>query len=137
MPQKKQNSGQDTDLLIKAIDTLMPDLLKKAVLISIGGILLTEETIRKILKELKISKEIISIIVQQSNKAKDEMVRILSAEFRTLLQNVNIKNEFKNMLKDFKVRIQMEVDFENKKTGKTYLKIRSRKKKNGPENKNP
>jgi hypothetical protein len=131
---KKNILKEDPDLLIKAIDTLMPDVLKKAVLISIGGILLTEETIRKILGELKISKEIVSVIVQQSNKAKDEIVRILSGEFRALLQNVNVKNEIKNMLKDFKVRVQMEVDFESKKTGKTYLRIKSKKKKQAEKN---
>lgn len=126
---KKNTRQEDPDLLIKAIDTLMPDVVKKAVLISIGGILLTEETIRKILSELKISKEIVTAFVQQSNRAKDEIVRILSGEFRTLLQSVNLKKEAKNLLKDLKVRIQMEVDFESKKSGKSYLRIKSRKKK--------
>jgi hypothetical protein len=126
---KKNTLPDDPDLLIKAIDALMPDVVKKAVLISIGGILLTEETIRKILSELKISKEIVTAFVQQSNKAKDEVVRILSSEFRTLLQSVNVKKEIKNMLKDLKVRVQMEVDFESKQSGKSYLRIQSRKKK--------
>ncbi|MCU0599629.1 MAG: hypothetical protein MUE70_10295 [Desulfobacterales bacterium] len=129
MIRKKKNNYEDPDMLIKAIDTLMPDILKKAVLISIGGILLTEETIRKILGDLKISKEIISIIVQQSNKAKDEIVRVLSGEFRTIFRSVNLKNEIHKMLKDLKVRVQMEVDFESQKTGKSYLKIQSKKKK--------
>jgi hypothetical protein len=129
MTRKKINNSEDPDMLIKAIDTLMPDILKKAVLISIGGVLLTEETIRKILGELKISKEIVSIIVQQSNKAKDEIVRVLSGEFRTIFRSVNLKNEINKMLKDLKVRVQMEVDFESKKKGKSYLKIRSKKKK--------
>jgi hypothetical protein len=116
---------------------MMPDILKKAVLISIGGILLTEETIRKILSDLKISKEIVSVIVLQSNRAKDEIVRILSGEFRTLFRNVNLKNEINKMLKDLKVRVQMEVDFESKKTGKKYIHIRSKKKKQSKASKKP
>jgi hypothetical protein len=131
---KKNTRPDDPDLLVKAIDTLMPDVLKKAVLISIGGILLTEETIRKILSDLKISKEIVTVFVQQSNKAKDEIVRTLSSEFRTLLQSVNVKKEFKNMLKDLKVRVQMEVDFESKQSGKSYLRIKSKKKKQAEKN---
>jgi hypothetical protein len=134
MSRKKINDYEDPDMLVKAIDTMMPDILKKAVLISIGGILLTEETIRKILGELKISKEIVSIIVLQSNRAKDEIVRVLSGEFRTIFKSVNLKNEINKMLKDLKVRVQMEVDFESKKTGKSYLKIRSKKKKQASKN---
>jgi hypothetical protein len=128
MTRKKISDPEDPDMVIKTIQTLMPDILKKAVLISIGGILLTEETIRKILGELKISKEIVSIIVQQSNRAKDEIVRVLSGELRALLHTVNLKHEIHNMLKDLKVRVQMEVDFESKKTGRSFVKIRSKKK---------
>jgi len=120
---KKKNTKENPDVIVRAIDTLMPDILKKALLISIGGVLLTEEAIRKILSELKLSKEIVSAVVLQSNKAKDEIVRIVTREFRSLITKANIDQEIRNILHDVKVRVQMEIDFESKRTGERSISI--------------
>ena len=119
----KKGKKQDSDILSKAMDALMPDLVKKLLLVSIGGVMLTEEAIRKILSELNMSKEIVSVIIQQSNKAKDEVFRMVRSEFRSLIKKVNIENEIKKILQDTKVRVQLEIDFESKKTGDSFLSI--------------
>jgi hypothetical protein len=113
MPGKK-NKKDENDILIKAIDTLVPDMVKKLILVGIGGVMLTEEAVRKILSELNLSKEIVSLVISQTNKAKDEVVRTISEEFRQLIQKVNIKNEINRILKDTKIRVQLEIDFESK-----------------------
>ena len=120
----KKSKKQDSDILSKAMDALMPDLVKKLLLVSIGGVMLTEEAIRKILSELNMSKEIVSVIIQQSNKAKDEVFRMVRSEFRSLIKKVNIENEIKKILQDTTVRVQLEIDFESKKKGDRFLSIR-------------
>ncbi|MBC2717739.1 MAG: hypothetical protein HF978_20745 [Desulfobacteraceae bacterium] len=127
----KKNKKEEPDILIKAIDTLVPDMVKKLILVSIGGVMLTEEAVRKILSELNLSKEIVSLVISQTNKAKDEVVRTVSEEFRQLIQKVNIKNEINRVLKDTKIRVQLEIDFESKSKNDVSLSIHPKiKKKN-------
>lgn len=126
---KKKNKKGEPDILIKAIDTLMPDMVKKLILVSIGGVMLTEEAVRKILSELNLSKEIVSLVISQTNKAKDEVLRTVSEEFRQLFQKVNIKNEIEKVLKDTKIKIQLEIDFESKSKNDVSLSIQPKKKK--------
>jgi len=113
MNQKKKKKDEP-DILIKAIDTLVPDMVKKLILVGIGGVMLTEEAVRKILSELNLSKEIVSLVISQTNKAKDEVVKTVSEEFRQLIKKVNIKNELEKVLKDTKIKVQLEIDFESK-----------------------
>ncbi len=110
----------------------MPDLVKKLILVSIGGVMLTEEAVRKILSELNLSKEIVSLVISQTNKAKDEVVRTVSEEFRQLFRKVNIKNEINKVLKDTKIRVQMEIDFESRNKDDVSFSIIPRIKKKTP-----
>ena len=125
----KKNKKDEPDILLKAIDTLVPDMVKKLILVSIGGVMLTEEAVRKILSELNLSKEIVSLVISQTNKAKDEVVRTVSEEFRELIQKVNIKNEIEKILKDTKIKIQLEIDFESKTKNDVSLSIQPKLKK--------
>ncbi len=126
---RRKNKKEEPDLLVKAIDTLLPDMVKKLILISIGGVMLTEEAVRKILSELNLSKEIVSLVVSQTNKAKDEVVRTVSEEFRQLIQKVNVKKELEKVLKDTKIKVQLEIDFESKSKKDVSLSIHPKIKK--------
>jgi len=126
---EKKNKKEEPDLLIKAIDTLVPDMVKKLILVGIGGVMLTEEAVRKILSELNLSKEIVSLVISQTNKAKDEVVKTVSEEFRQLIKKVNIKKELEKALKDTKIKVQLEIDFESKSKNDASLIIQPKFKK--------
>ena len=69
------------------------------------------------------SKDIVSVIIQQSYKAKDEGFRIVRSEFRSLLKSVNIEKEIRRILEDTKVKVQLEIEFESKKDGDSLFSI--------------
>jgi len=119
----KKNKKEEPDILIKAIDSLVPDIVKKMILVSIGGVMLTEEAVRKILSDLNISKEIVALVIAQTNKAKDEVVKTVSEEFRQRLGKIDIRNEINKVLKDTKIKIQLEIDFESKKKDEASFSI--------------
>ena len=125
----EKNKRDEPDILIKAIDSLVPDIVKKMILVSIGGVMLTEEAVRKILSDLNISKEIVSLVLSQTNKAKDEVVKTISEELRQLLGKVDIRHELNNILKDTKVKVQLEIDFESKNTDDAAFSIEPKIKK--------
>ena len=122
----KRNKKEDSDILLKAIDALLPDMVKKLVLTGIGGVMLTEEAVRKILSELNLSKDIAALVLAQTNKAKAEVVKVVSNELRNQIKEIDLHNEINDILKDTKVRIQMEIDFESKSDDDVSLNIRQK-----------
>ena len=116
--------------LSKKNDVLVIDLVKKLLTLSVGGVLFTEETIRKSITELKLSKDIANFIVQQSTKSKDELLRFLSEEIVKAMKDVKIEKEIRKVLETYKVSVTMEINFEpsEKKSLKAKAKL-SRKQK--------
>jgi len=114
----------------KKNDALVIDLMKKLLTLSIGGILFTEETVRKSITELKLPKDIATFVIQQSIKSKDELLRFISEEIVKAMKDVKIEKEIRKVLENYKVSINMEINFEasEKKSLKAKAKL-SRKQK--------
>jgi len=98
--------------LPKKSDVLVIDLMKKLLTLSVGGVLFTEETIRKSITELKLSKDIANFVIQQSTKSKDELLRFISEEIVKTMKDVKIEKEIRKVLENYKVSINMEINFE-------------------------
>ena len=98
--------------LPKKSDVLVIDLMKKLLTLSVGGVLFTEETIRKSITELKLSKDIANFVIQQSTKSKDELLRFISEEIVKTMKDVKIEKEIRKVLENYQVNINMEINFE-------------------------
>ena len=98
--------------LPKKSDVLVIDLMKKLLTLSVGGVLFTEETIRKSITELKLSKDIANFVIQQSTKSKDELLRFISEEIVKTMKDVKIEKEIRKVSENYKVSINMEINFE-------------------------
>ena len=111
--------------LPKKSDVLVIDLMKKLLTLSVGGVLFTEETIRKSISELKLSKDIANFVIQQSTKSKDELLRSISEEIVKAMKDVKIEKEIRKVLENYKVSINMEINFEasEKKPVKAKAKL--------------
>lgn len=109
----------------KKNDAPVIDLMKKLLTLSLGGILFTEETIRKSITELKLSKDITNFIIQQSIKSKEELLRFISEEIVKVMKDVKIEKEIKNILQNYKININMEINFETseKKSFRAKVKL--------------
>jgi len=114
----------------KKNDALVIDLMKKLLTLSIGGILFTEETIRKSISELKLSKDIATFVMQQSTKSKEDLLRFISEEIVKAMKDVKIEKEIKKILENYKININMEINFEapGKKSFKTRAKFDRKRK---------
>lgn len=111
--------------LPKKNELLIIDLMKKLLTLSVGGVLFTEETIRKSITDLKLSKDIANFVIQQSTKSKDELLRIISEEIVKAIKDVKIEKEIRKVLENYKVSINMEINFEasEKKSLKAKAKL--------------
>jgi hypothetical protein len=85
------------------------DVVKKAVLAGVGALFLTEEGARKLARDWKLPKELISYVASQAAGAKTEVLRIVSDEVRRFLESETLRREFLKMLSSMAVEVKAEI----------------------------
>lgn len=63
------------------------DILKKAITVGLGAAFLTEESIRSLVGELKLPKELVTNLLQQANSTRSEFLGKFSQEVLERLQS--------------------------------------------------
>mgnify|MGYP001284790424 CR=1 FL=1 len=63
------------------------DLLKKAITVGLGAAFLTEESIRSLVGELKLPKELVTNLLQQANSTRSEFLGKFSQEVLDKIQS--------------------------------------------------
>lgn len=101
---------------------LLADAVKKAVLAGVGALFLTEEGARKLAREWKLPKELISYVGSQAAGAKQEMMRMLSDEVRRFLESEAVRREFVKALGSMAIEINAEIRFKEAGKGKPSVK---------------
>jgi hypothetical protein len=96
----------------------MADAVRKAVLTGLGAVFLTEESARKVAREWKLPRDVVSYVVQQAGGAKDEIVRVVSEEVRKFFENPALRRELIRMISSMSIEIQAEVRLKPARTGK-------------------
>lgn len=115
----KEKKKDDSTLISKAIDSLIPDIMKKLFFMGVGGVFLTEEAIRKNLTEFKLPKEVINFIIQQSIKSREEITRIIANEISNVISKINIDKEIKKALSGLTIKVNAEISFSERKESLT------------------
>ena len=62
------------------IQSKATDMMKKILTVGIGAFFLTEESLRGLMSDIKIPKEILAGILESANKTKAEFLRSMSQE---------------------------------------------------------
>jgi hypothetical protein len=93
------------------VESWVPELVKKAVAAGMGAVFTTEESIRKLTKEMPMPKEVAGYLVNTASSTKDELFRIVAREVREFLSSVNISEEIAKMLTTLSFEIKTEIRF--------------------------
>jgi hypothetical protein len=91
------------------------DTLKKVFTAGVTAAFMTEESVRAYLAELKLPKEILSLLLQQANKSKEEITQRVSKELTGMLQKIDLVSEFSKFAETHKFKISAEIEIEKKK----------------------
>ncbi len=87
------------------IQSKATEMVKKLLTVGVGAFFLTEESLRSLVSEFKLPKELLTAILESAGKSKDEFVKTLSREVmgqvleriepQALIQEILEKNEIK------------------------------------------
>jgi hypothetical protein len=118
------------------VESWIPELVKKAVAAGMGAVFTTEESIRRLTKDMPMPKEVAGYLVNTASSTKDELFRIVAREIREFLSSVNLSEEIAKMLTTLSLEIKTEIRFipnDEKYTGvEPDVKARVRLKRNEP-----
>ena len=90
------------------------DVIKKVISIGVGAAFMTEDTIKSVLNELPLPKDIVIGLVQNAKNAKEEFVQSVGEELREYLSKVDPRTLVSEVLDNYDVEVTAKFKFKKK-----------------------
>ena len=100
---EKENKGSSLD-----------NIIKKVVSVGVGAAFMTEESVKKILEDLPLPKEILSGLVQNAKGAKEDFTNGIREELRSYLSKVDASKIAMDILDRYDVEVETKFKFKKK-----------------------
>lgn len=91
--------------------SLLPESIRKALVSGISALFMTEEGIRNMLADMRLPKDAMAYLVQQTERTRKELFRVISTELKGFLKSADLTRELRNALRGTKVQVRAEVRF--------------------------
>lgn len=95
-------------------DSAIGDIIKKVVSVGVGAAFMTEESVKKILEDLPLPKEIISGLVQNAKGAKVDFTNGIREELRSYLTKLDAGKIATDILDKYDVEVEAKFKFKKK-----------------------
>lgn len=93
-------------------DEEYPESLTRRILtLGLGAYFLTEDTVRRYVKDAKIPRNIAQGIVHNATKGKDELYGFVARELSGFLKQMDLQAELDRFVRSHKVKISAEIEF--------------------------
>ncbi|MBI2571735.1 MAG: hypothetical protein HYV63_32395 [Candidatus Schekmanbacteria bacterium] len=111
-----EEKEEKDSLLTKAYESLVPDILRKAYLLGLGSVAMTEEGLRRMISEIRLprdeAKKLIDFLIDQSRRSKEEALSLVGSEVNKFLRTMNFEDEMRRMLSGLRIHVRAEISFE-------------------------
>src|SRR5438445_9469739 len=93
----------------KTLRGVIPELVRKVAVAGLGAVFMTEEGIRSLAGQLKLPREVLTYILGQAERTKDQVGQVISEEVRRFLQSDRLRDEFLKLLSGMTIEVKAEV----------------------------
>ncbi|MDD4974183.1 MAG: hypothetical protein PHY93_07510 [Bacteriovorax sp.] len=100
-------------------DSPIGDIIKKVVSVGVGAAFMTEESVKKILEDLPLPKDIISGLVQNAKGAKEDFTKGIREELRNHLSKIDVSKITSDLLDKYDVEVEAKFKFKKKSEDKS------------------
>ncbi len=97
--------------LLKALEGVLPDVVRRALAAGVDGWADREEKIRTALEERQLTREAAGSFVKHADSLKREILRIVSKEIRDFLEHMDFSEELAEMLTKLSLEARVELRF--------------------------
>lgn len=105
------SDSSDERRLRERLEKLLPDLFRRAINVGTSAIWNTEDSVRRLVSEFNLPREVAAYLLMQASSSKDEVLRIISQELRRFLETVNLSGELQKLLTSLSFEIKTEIRF--------------------------
>lgn len=91
--------------------SIVPESIRKALVTGISALFMTEEGIRNMLADMRLPKDAMAYLVQQTERTRRELFRVISDELKGFLKTADLTRELRRALQGMKVQINAELRF--------------------------
>ncbi len=88
---------------------VVPDLVQRLFISGMGAVFTSEESIRKLAKDVSLPKDVTRYLVSQAQTTRNELFRIVAGEIRAFLESINLGAELTKILTSLTFEIKMQV----------------------------
>lgn len=86
-------------------------LTGKILALGLGAYFLTEDTVRRYVKDAKIPRDIARSITQNASKGKGELYGFIARELSDFLKQMDLQEELDRFVQTHKIKISAEIEF--------------------------
>jgi hypothetical protein len=87
------------------------DLTKRILTLGLGAYFLTEDTVRRYVKDAKLPRDVAKSITQNAVKGKDELYGFVARELSNFLEKMDLQDELNRFVQNHKIKIKAEIEF--------------------------
>lgn len=100
---------------------LLPDSIKKALVTGLSALFMTEEGIRSALGDMRLPKEAMSFLLQQTERSRKEIFGAVSSELKSFLSTMDLATAVRKALVGMKLEVTAQVRFVDEQRTETTL----------------
>jgi polyhydroxyalkanoate synthesis regulator phasin len=94
------------------------DIIKKVVSVGVGAAFMTEESVKKVLEDLPLPKDIITGLVQNAKGAKEDFTNGIREELKNYLAKVDASKIATDILDKYDVEVEAKFKFRKREDKK-------------------
>ncbi len=99
-------------------DGKVEGLLKKVLSTGVTAAFMTEETVRTVLKDMPLPKEIVGGLVENAKNTKTEFIAGVKNELKTYLDKIDLSKEIDKILEKYDFEVKATISLKRKKKAK-------------------
>lgn len=93
----------------------LPEVAKSMLVLSLGGVFMAEEQLRKATRDMKLTREAMDAVLGQAERGKKELFDAIAAEIGRVARDVDVNDIATRFLKDFQIDIEASIAFTPRK----------------------
>lgn len=101
------------------------DMVRKVMSVGLGAAFMTEESVRSALGGMNLPKEVLSSILSQANRGKEDLLNRIGNETIKLISKIDFVKEASRFVEEHKFRINAEIEVVKKENGESGLALKS------------
>jgi polyhydroxyalkanoate synthesis regulator phasin len=99
-------------------DSGLGDVIKKVVSIGVGAAFMTEDTVKNLLGDLPLPKDIVNGLVTNAKSAKEDFANSVREEIGQHLSKVDPKRLMEDIIQDYDIEVNAKFSFKKKENSK-------------------